>query len=348
MIDFKQNVSLKDYTSMRLGGEAKFICFVTTRIELLEAVSWARNSNLPIIMIGGGNNIIWSDAGFDGLVIVNKISGVKISNEGSDNFYLTIGAGENWDEIVQQSVDLGLTGIEAMSSIPGTVGASVVQNIGAYGQEISNTLLSIEAFDNKISDYVILSASQCLLGYRTSLFKHHEPGRYLITAITINLKKANPIPPFYRSLQAYLTDHQITVFTPQVIRQAVQEIRSTKLPDPTKIPNCGSFFANPIISYQDFFLLQRVLNQQIPHWKNSDDSLKISAAWLIEFVGLKNFHDNLTGMATWDKQPLILINENSKSTADLEAFRDKIIQSVLQKTGITLIQEPEILPLVAR
>ncbi len=348
MINIRQNISLKDYSSMKLGGKAKYLCQVTTRMDLLEALSWAQKNNLKTIMIGGGNNIIWSDDGFNGLLIVNKISGLKISNDRPDNFYLTIGSGENWDKIVEQTVNMGLTGIEALSSIPGTVGATVIQNIGAYGQEIVDSLLNVEAFDIKISDYVILSASQCLLGYRSSLFKNHEPGRYLISAITINLKKQNPAAPFYSVIEEYIKEHQINEITPQILRQIVQNIRAAKLPDPNKIANCGSFFVNPIISYADFFLLQKTLNQQIPHWKHSEESLKISAAWLIEFAGFKDYHDWQTGMATWEKQPLILINEKAHSTADLEIFRDKIIKAVHQKTGITLIQEPEILPLITR
>lgn len=336
-------VPLHDYSTMRLGGAAAYAVEVNDRLTLTAAIDWAKQRQLPVRMIGGGSNIIWRDEGFAGLLIINRIMRREVFDEDGQNVYLTIGAGENWDEIVDYSVSLGLTGIEALSLIPGTAGATPIQNVGAYGQEIAQTLVTVEAYDSQTGEYSNIRNQDCGFGYRTSRFKTNDNGRFFITAITLHLTKSNPQPPFYGVLQRYLDEHNITSFTPQTIRQAVMAIRSAKLPDPTKVANNGSFFANPVIDEGSLIQLQAAY-PDIPHWPSDDDRVKIPAAWLIEQAGFKDFHDSQTGMATWAIQPLVLVNEAAKSTADLIAFRDKIIAAIQQKFGITLEQEPELLP----
>lgn len=328
---------------MRLGGTAAYSVTVASRLELTAALDWAQQHNLPARMIGSGSNIIWRDEGFDGLLIINKIRRREIFDEDGQNIYLTAGAGENWDEIVDYSVSLGLTGIEALSLIPGTAGATPIQNVGAYGQDISQTLVSVEAYDSRTGEYVNIRNVDCAFGYRTSRFKTTDNGHFFITAITLHLTKANPAPPFYGALQRYFDDHDITEYTPRVIRDAVIAIRNAKLPDPQRIANNGSFFANPIIEEGDLTQLQGDY-PNIPHWPTDDGRFKIPAAWLIEQTGFKDFHDKETGMATWAVQPLVLVNESAQSTADLLHFRDKIVDTVQQKFGIALEQEPELLP----
>ena len=328
---------------MGLGGSAANLTTVNNRMELLEALSWAQSQNLPVIMVGNGSNIVWRDEGFSGLVIVNHIQRYEVFKEDETNIYITAGAGENWDSVVERSVEAGLTGIEALSLIPGTAGATPVQNVGAYGQEISQTLTTIEAFDTQARDFVTIPSGDYGFGYRTSRFKTTDRGRFYITAITLHLTKDNPNPPFYGALERYFNEHNITQFTPQIVRQAVKAIRTAKLPDPAVVHNTGSFFANPVISEEQF--AQLAINfEQLPHWSTDDDRVKISAAWLLEQAGFKDIHDSATGMATWPTQPLVLVNEHAHSTADLVAFKQKIIDAVQTKFGIALEQEPELLP----
>jgi len=329
---------------MRLGGSAAYLCEVTTRMEILEALTWAQERTLPVIMIGAGSNIIWRDEGFAGLVLVNKIMGFELFKEDDTNTYLTIGAGEPWDSVVARSVQAGLTGIEALSLIPGTVGATPIQNVGAYGQDISQTLVTVEAFDTQIGDFVTLPASDCGFGYRTSRFKITDRGRFYISHITLHLSALNPTTPFYPAVAEYLSQHGINTPSPATIREAVVAIRSAKLPDPRVVNNSGSFFANPVISGGQLAQLQADHDTLIPHWSNDDGSAKLAAAWLIEQAGFKNVHDSETGMGTWPTQPLVLINEHATSTADLLAFKQRIVAVVQAKFNITLEQEPELLP----
>lgn len=327
---------------MRLGGNAAYITEVTSRQDLLGALAWAEERHVPTILIGEGSNIIWDDDGFPGLVMVNKILGFEVTGEYDESKYLTAGAGENWDAFVAKTVEMNLTGIEYLSLIPGTVGATPVQNVGAYGAEVSNTISTIEAYDALEKKLVTLRGSDCNFGYRTSRFKTTDKGRFFIISVTFLLQQSQPRPPFYAALEKYFTEHAIRHITPQVVRDAVIDIRSNKLPDPKLVANNGSFFANPIISAADSFELLTDY-PDMPHWNTNDGKVKVSAAWLIEQSGFKDVHDSETGMATWAKQPLVLVNEHAESTAQLKAFTQKIIESVNQKFRITLEQEPELI-----
>lgn len=328
---------------MRLGGSAAYLVEVASRQELTTALTWANEQAAPIIMIGGGSNIIWRDEGFQGLVIVNKIMGYQDFDEDGTNHYVTIGAGENWDGIVARTVASGLTGIEALSLIPGTAGATPVQNVGAYGQEISETLMSVEVYDTAIQQFINMPAVDCSFGYRTSRFKTTDKGRFYITGLTLHLTKGNPEPPFYGGVQKYFDGHHISNVTPQVLRDAVVDIRSHKLPDPAKVANNGSFFANPIVP-EGVLAQISATHEDVPHWPVSEGKIKLSAAWLIEQAGFKGANDPETGMATWPAQPLVLVNVGAKSTADLLKFKQKILDAVKAEFNITLEQEPELLP----
>lgn len=329
---------------MGLGGTATYLTDITDRRQLPEATRWAKERRLPVLMIGGGSNIVWRDEGFSGLVLVNRIAGYETQQEDETNFYLTVGAGENWDGVVERSVEAGLTGIEALSLIPGTTGATPVQNVGAYGQEISDTLVSVEAFDTRADEFVTIPAVDCAFGYRASRFKTADRHRFLITALTLHLIKGAPRPPFYAAIQTYFDQHDITQPTPAILRDAVVAIRSAKLPDPARVHNTGSFFANPLIDESQLREL-RDIYPTLPSWEtNQPGKVKVPAAWLLDQAGLKDFHDQQTGMATWPTQPLVLVNERARSTADLLAFKQKIVDAVQQKFGIALVQEPELLP----
>lgn len=343
-MDILQDVALKLHSTMRLGGTAAYLTDIHDHSELTEALAWAEERGLPVLMIGDGSNIIWQDEGFAGLIMVNKIKRFEEQIEDEENYYVTVGAGENWDETVARVTAKGVTGIEGLSLIPGTAGATPVQNVGAYGQEIKDTLVSVEAYDSQLKQFVNIAGQDCGFSYRNSRFKTGgDRGRFFITAITLHLLRGNPKPPFYRALQGYFDEHGITNPTPQVMREAVIAIRTSKLPDPATVANNGSFFANPIIDEAQFVQLSANFSG-IPSWHMEDGRIKIPAAWLVEQTGFKDTHDPETGMGTWPAHALVLVNEHASSTAQLLAFRQKIIGAVQQKFGITLEQEPELLP----
>ncbi len=337
-----ENVPLSIYSTMRLGGVARFVTDVSDRQDVTEAVAWAKEKSLPVIMIGQGSNIIWSDKGFDGLLLINKIMGIEVFEEDDENIYVTSGAGELWDDVVNNTVDNGYSGIEQLSLIPGTAGATPVQNVGAYGRETADVLTTVEAFDTQTNTFITIPASECEFGYRTSRFKTHDKGRYLITKVTFHLTKAAPSPPFYSALESYLLEHDVKSYNAKEIRKAVIAIRNSKLPNPAKIANVGSFFHNPIVDSKKAFNLANKY-PDMPHWPLKDDTTKLSAAWLIEQAGYKDFHDTKTGMATWHLQPLVLVNEKATSTKDLLNFKQIIVTGVKEKFGIDLQQEPELI-----
>lgn len=339
----QQDVSLREHSTMRLGGTAKFYAEVRTRGDLVSAYKWATGEAIPVRMIGDGSNIVWRDEGYSGLLLVNRMERYEVFGEDEVNVYLTVGAGENWDSVVSRSVDNHLTGIEALSLIPGTVGATPVQNVGAYGQDISQTLVSVEAFDTTTGQLLNIPVEECGFGYRTSRFKTTDEGRFWITAITLHLMRGDMQPPFYAALQKYFDEHGVLDSSPQSVRQAVIAIRQSKLPDPAQVANNGSFFANPIIDSGLYGQLA-TMYPEMPHWPTDEPGkTKIPAAWLLEQCGYKDYHDPATGMGTWPAQPLVLVNESAQSTTQLLQFRDVILAAVQAKFGISLQQEPELL-----
>lgn len=336
-MEIHTNIPLKNYTTMCLGGNARFMTDVHNADEIAEICKNARAQKLPIFVLGGGSNVIVRDEGFNGIVMRNRLPGFEIISEDPSQVTIKIGAGENWDEVVKRTVELNLSGIEAMSAIPGTAGAAPVQNVGAYGQEIAETLVSLEAYDTQEDRLVVLENSDCGFSYRQSIFRSTSAGRYVITNITLQLYKAAPQPPFYGAVQNYFDEHNITMYTPQTIRDAVIAIRTDKLPDPSVTPNTGSFFKNAIIEEWQLNDLRKEY-PDIPTYDMPDGTYKIPTGWLIEQVGLKG--KVLHGMKVHDKNALVLINESAQSYTDLSAARNEIVNAVRDRFRITIEQEP--------
>lgn len=342
-MDVHTNIPLKNYLTMKLGGNARFMTDATTPEELAAACRNARTNGVPFFILGGGSNVIASDEGFGGMIIRNRIAGFEVIEDTAATITIKIGAGENWDETVAKTVEMGLSGIEAMSAIPGTVGAAPVQNVGAYGQEIADTLVSLEAYDSEQDRFVSLENADCGFAYRHSIFRGNSAGRYAIINITLTLYKAAPQPPFYEAVQKYFDDNGITLYTPRVIRDAVIAIRRDKLPDPNERPNTGSFFKNAIIEEWQLAELQKQW-PDIPFYDLGDKRLKVPTGWLIEQTGLKG--ELLHGMRVHDKNALVLINESATGYADLAAARAEIIGKVRDTFRIDIEQEPlELQPL---
>ena len=336
-MEIHNNIPLKNYTTMRLGGPAKFMADAHSPQELSDLMMRAKSQNLPFFILGSGSNTIAHDEGYSGLVIRNMIKGFEVVSETAGDITIKVGAGEIWDDFVKRVVDMHLTGVEALSMIPGTVGASPVQNIGAYGQEVADTITQISAFDTANNQFVTLQNTDCDFGYRNSIFRGREAGRYGITHVIFRLFKSAPQQPFYEAVQKYLDEKSITLYTPQILRDAVIAIRMEKLPDPNERPNSGSFFKNAIIENWQFTELL-VQYPTMPSYEMANQARKIPTGWLIDQTGLKG--KLLHGMRVHDKNALVLINESATSYADLAAAREEIKTAVRTIFKIEIEQEP--------
>ncbi len=333
----QENIQLKDYTTMKIGGPARYLATANTKEELVSLVQQA--GDMPVLTLGQGSNVIVSDNGFNGLVILNRIKGYEIYDQDPSSTKIKIGAGENWDTVVQRTAESGLSGIECLSAIPGCCGAAPVQNIGAYGQEIADTLIELEAFDTQTKQFVNFSNTDCDFTYRKSIFNDPKnKGRYIITSINLELRKTIMEPPFYASLQQYLDKNQITDYSPINLRSAVIAIRATKLPDPTAIPNTGSFFRNPMI---ENWLAENMRKEypDVQIFPMSDNLSKIAAGWLVENSGIKGLE--MEGFKVYDNNALVITNQGNGTYQGLIRLREHIINTVRDKFRIELEQEPE-------
>ncbi|MBR3319568.1 UDP-N-acetylmuramate dehydrogenase [Candidatus Saccharibacteria bacterium] len=334
----QENIPLSSITTMRLGGPADYVIDIESSDEAVEAIEFAEQKNLPVYFLGTGANSLGLDEGFHGVIIRNHIKGFETISETSDELVVRVGGGEIWDDFVEFVVSKGFSGCEAMSKIPGTVGAAPVQNIGAYGQDISNILESIETFDTLLDEHVEIPAQDCDFSYRHSIFNSGETnGRYFILTCTFRFRKEKLTPPFYNSLQAYLDEHNITDYSPRNIRNAVSEIRANKLPDPAVIASAGSFFKNFILTDAEADAAEK---KGIPVYRSATEN-KVNTGWLLENAGLKGktFH----GFKVSDKAALILINESAKTYADLEKAEAEIAKIVYDKYGFEIKPEPVVI-----
>ena len=337
----KENIPLSTLTTMRLGGNARYVLEVEELKDIPEAFNFAKEKNLPIWILGGGANTIATDDGFPGAIIINKIRGIEVISETSDEVVVRAFGGEVWDDFVAWTCERNYSGVEAMSKIPGSVGAAPVQNIGAYGQEVSQTIESVEAYDTKTGELVIIGREDMKMSYRSTIFNTgKDAGRYFIVAVTFILENEEYMEqPFYNSLQKYLDEHHITDYSPKSIRSAVSAIRADKLPDPETTPSAGSFFKNIYLSDEK---AKAAEEKGIKIWTKPDGRKMINSGYLIEAAGLKG--KVLHGIRVSDKAALVLINESANAYSDLANAKKEIIDTVRDKFGFTLEQEPVEIP----
>lgn len=353
MLKIEENVPIRNLVTMRIGGPARFVITVTSKEEIPKAYQFAKERNLPVCVLGGGANTFAKDEGFDGVIILDRIMGISEverpeaeSSKDGDIAYFKAYGGEQWDDLVTYVSERGYSGIEAMAGIPGTAGAAPVQNIGAYGQEVTQVIVSVDAYDTKTGEFVVIPASEMKMSYRKSIFNSGENvGRYFIYATTVRVKKGQLNPPFYRSLQAYVDEHHETDFSPLNIARMVKAVRNSKLPDPEKIASAGSFFKNVYLTDEE---ADEAEARGIQVWRNAKEvgpdspekrTNLVNSGWLLEEAGLKGkvFH----GMKVSEKAALILINEDAKTYADLAAAREEIANVVFEKFGFRIEQEPD-------
>jgi UDP-N-acetylmuramate dehydrogenase len=338
MIDIQEYVDTKDYSTLKVGGRFRYLIEITEKEQLSEAYDWAQEKSLPVLVLGGGSNMVFSDGVIEVVALCVHIHGFQIVNEEHGHVDIRIGAGEIWDSVVERAVGMNLSGIEAMSAIPGTTGATPVQNVGAYGQEIKDTLLSVEVFNIEMREFETIYKQACRFEYRDSIFKNEAKGKYVIMSVTLRLSKSAPSVPNYPGVQAYFKDAHISKPTLREIREAVIAIRSVKLPDPTKIANVGSFFKNPIV-LNDLAEKLKSENPKLVVFPIDPHYSKVPAGFLIEACGLKG--QDFGAVSVYNNNALVLVNNGMATRADIEHVRDEIIKKVYEKFGITIETEPE-------
>ena len=324
-----ENILISSLTTMRLGGPARYVLEVETPSEVADAYGFAAQFGLPTFVLGYGANTLGHDDGFNGVIIINRMRGIT-----ENNHQIKIMGGEYWDNVVEYAVNKNLTGIEALSKIPGLACAAPVQNIGAYGQQISDTLIEAEVYDSYAGTFKTLSKDDFQFSYRHSILNTSEKGRYFVISITLELHEGEMQRPFYNSIERYIKEHDLVETTPQSIRNIVSILRADKLPDPMDKASSGSFFHNIYLTDAEAEIAE---SKSYPLHRGPDGN-KLSSAWLIEQAGFKG--KLLHGIRVSDKAPLVLINESAKSFNDLAKARDEIASAVYDKFGYWLKQEP--------
>jgi len=336
MIDIQENVSLKDKTSFHIGGRARYFVSVKSKQDLSGAYKFSKEKSVPVFILGDGTDILLNDRDFNVLVIKFENRDFEVTSAGGNRYQVTAGAGLNWDEFVKKAVNENLGGVECLSGIPGTVGASPVQNIGAYGQEVKNTVAEVEAFDSRTGEFVRLKNGDCKFTYRDSIFKK-EKARYFIISVTFLLEKDIKPTLTYASLLRYLEENKIKNPGLAEVRSAVLDIRAKKLENPKEVGNAGSFFKNPVIEKEAFNKLQAKWSD-MPHFE-SGDKIKLQAGWLIDKAGLKG--KSVGGAMVSTKNALVIVNADDQATADdVKTLADKITEDIKEKFGLVL--EPEV------
>lgn len=334
---FEEHKNLKTLNTFGLEVFASYFIEINNAKELLLVFKDTIYSSKQRLILGGGSNILFTK-NFDGLVIKNNIKGIEISNP-KENI-VTAGAGENWHEFVMFCIDKGLGGIENLSLIPGCVGASPMQNIGAYGVEIKDVFHQLTAFDLLHGTFRTFSKEECEFGYRESVFKHEYKDRYMITDVSFKLSKDHKLSTHYGAINDELKKMGIKDPTIKDVSNAVIAIRQSKLPDPKEMGNAGSFFKNPEVSAEKYNSLKKQFENLVAYPLESG-GYKLAAGWLIEQAGLKGFEMN--GAAVHTKQALVLVNKNNTTGNDIFQLSTHVLAKVFEKFGVRLEREVNII-----
>jgi UDP-N-acetylmuramate dehydrogenase len=334
--------NLRDYTSLRVGGPAEKFVEVRTEAQIIAAIEAAEGS--PILIIGGGTNILVSDAGFEGTVIRISNNSLEAEVDACSGATLTIGAGENWDKFVETTIKRGFAGLETLSGIPGTVGAAPIQNIGAYGHEVSEFITRVRTYDRQVKALKTFTNDECEFEYRNSYFKAH-PGRYVVLDVQFQLRVGEETTPIRYAELAKKLEIEVGEKAPVVkTRQAVLELRGSKgmllSPQDRDSWSAGSFFTNPIVSSD----IAAKLPEGAPKWPTSDGRVKTSAAWLIENSGIHK-GDAHGGARVSTKHVLALTNAGNATAQDIAELAKIARKSVEEKFGISLVAEVNLIGL---
>lgn len=335
----QENISLKPYNTFGIDARARYFADFQNVSQLAELLQNANAAHTGKLILGGGSNILLTKD-YDGLVLHNKITGIETVGEDDTYLYVKAGAGENWHQFVLHCIQQGYAGVENLSLIPGSVGASPMQNIGAYGVEIKDIFHQLEAWHIQDKYLQTFTLDECRFGYRESVFKHQYKGQFVITSVTYRLRKVPVFNTSYGAIQQELDAMGVQQLSIAAISQAVINIRSSKLPDWKLVGNAGSFFKNPIIGNEQFAQLKTSF-PGIVSFSAGEGQTKLAAGWLIEQCGWKGVRRGDAGC--YPKQALVLVNYGEATGAEVYALSTDIIQSVQEKFGVKLEREVNII-----
>jgi len=335
-MEFREHVPLAPYTTFKIGGPARWFAEASTETEIFEAIDFARKCSLPLFTLGGGSNLLVSDAGFSGLVLRIALKGIE-----QDEDLFRVAAGEDWDSFVTHAVSQSYAGIECLAGIPGTLGGTPVQNVGAYGQEVSETIAAVRVFNLATLQFDDLSPEDCDFSYRRSIFNSKERGRYIVTRVDYSLKKEGHARVAYADLKKHFAGAPEPSLTE--VSAAVRNIRHQKgMLIVAGDPDCrsaGSFFKNPVISADHYSQIVAKQSGEVPSYPAGEDRVKLPAAWLVEQAGFhKGFALGPAGIS--NRHTLALINRDDAKAADILALCDQIIAAVEREFSIRLEPEP--------
>ena len=334
-----ENISIKSFNSFGIDVKARYFSSFASTEELMELVTGSSmDAKHSLLILGAGSNVLFTKD-FDGLLLKNELKGIELVKEDDSFYYVKAHAGENWHKFVCFCIENNYAGIENLSLIPGNVGASPMQNIGAYGVEIKDVFYELEAFHLKEKCNQLFSLEDCHFGYRDSVFKNKYKGQFVITSVTYQLRKHPLFNISYGVIEQELAKKQVPELSIKAISEAVIRIRSSKLPDPKLIGNAGSFFKNPIIPLSQFEWLKKNFPLLVGY-PAATDTIKVAAGWLIEQCGWKGYRKGDAGC--YEKQALVLVNYGKAKGDEILALSESIIESVAVKFQVRLEREVNI------
>tara|TARA_R110000782_G_scaffold95192_4_gene179115 strand:+ start:252 stop:1271 length:1020 start_codon:yes stop_codon:yes gene_type:complete len=336
MLCVREHANLRGYNSLGISEEAALLVEVSSEAQLGDALNMAHEKSWPITVLGGGSNVVFAGP-LSGLVIAMRSRGRKVLARGAEGVLIEGEAGENWHDLVNWSLDLGLGGLENLSLIPGTLGAAPVQNIGAYGVELQDVFHSLDALDRTTGRIRQFDRSECRFAYRDSIFKQ-VPGRYIILRVRMLLRHCYSIRVDYAPLDSAWEATGLHRPNARVVAELVCQIRRSKLPDPAKLGNAGSFFKNPLVDSSQLEYL-KARYPKIPHYQQSDGRYKVAAGWLIEQAGWKGMREGNVGVHV--QQALVLVNYGGARGDDILRLAERIIEDVQRNFGLHLEMEPQ-------
>ncbi len=337
-LKIEKNIELKNFLTLKIPAKAKYFVRVCDKEELKNALMFALDKKIDVFVLGGGSNTFFKK-NYNGLIIKNEIKGWFLKKELKNKIEVEAMSGESWPKFVNNISSLNYYGLENLASIYGTVGAAPVQNIGAYGVELKDVFKSLIAINIKTGKERIFNREECQFAYRSSVFKTKYKNKYFIYSITIELKKEGKLKTKYGSIQDLLPKEKKNVQPIDMIK-VINEIRSKKLPNPSLLPNVGSFFKNPEISKKQFLSLQ-MKNPEIPYFESDNNKIKIPAAWLIEKAGFKG--KVFSSVSMYEKQALILVNHGNAKSKDVINLAKKIKNKIKNMFAIDLEEEVNII-----
>ncbi len=331
----RENFNLKSLNTFGVDFTAEKVVIIENHDDLISLTDSSLCQGKPVFVLGQGSNVLFVND-FRGVVILNRLMGREIVEEDDDHVFFRVNAGESWSDLVDYTVGRGWGGLENLSLIPGTVGAAPVQNIGAYGVELTDVLDSVEAFDFRTGELEVFSRTQCELGYRTSVFKTKRKGKFMVTSIVIKLNKIPEVNIRYKALKEYFEKNPVEEITIRDVSEAVKAIRRSKLPDTSVLGSAGSFFKNPVVSSEVAAELTDCF-PGMPVFDMGGNNHKLAAGWLIEQCGWKGKRSGNAGV--YEKQALVLVNYGKATGKEIFDLSQQIIESVREKFGITLERE---------